>query len=185
MIPWQNRITVFGAGIMNAYCFPLHHSVNALHSAKVTECSHMFSLYVMLLSTISCNILWWRHQMETFSALLAFVRGVHRIPVTKASDADLCLMFSLICAWINCWIKKRVAGDQRRHRAHCDATVMFRADDYIHNGRSVQCRFDAVTYLPNPYNRHPIARPWGRDVGCLLWFWSLIYDLLLLSHCRW
>ena len=25
---------------------------------------------------------WWNHQMETFSALLTFVRGIHRLPVT-------------------------------------------------------------------------------------------------------
>ena len=35
---------------------------------------------------------WWCHQMETFYALLALVRGIHRhrwIPHTKASDAEL------------------------------------------------------------------------------------------------
>ena len=42
---------------------------------------------------------WWRHQMETFSALLAFGCGVfagHRwIPRTKASDAELwCFLWS-------------------------------------------------------------------------------------------
>ena len=26
---------------------------------------------------------WWRHQMETFSVLLAFVRGIHRSPVNS------------------------------------------------------------------------------------------------------
>ena len=36
---------------------------------------------------------WWRHQMETFSALLALCEGNYRSPVDsliKASDADLC-----------------------------------------------------------------------------------------------
>ena len=50
---------------------------------------------------------WWRHQMETFSALLA-----------------ICLMFSLICVWINGWINNRKAGDLRRHRVHYDVIVM-------------------------------------------------------------
>ena len=38
-----------------------------------------------------CEI-WWRHQMEAFSAYWPFVRGIHRsrwIPRTKASDAEL------------------------------------------------------------------------------------------------
>ena len=51
---------------------------------------------------------------------------------------------------------------------------------------TVRCRYNAVNFLlPNPHNRHPIARPWGRAMGCLLWFWSLIYVLLLPLQCRW
>ena len=34
---------------------------------------------------------------------------------------------------------------------------------------TVRCRYNAVNFLPNPHKRHPIARPWGRDMGCLLW----------------
>ena len=185
MIPWQNRITVFGAGIMNACCFPLHHSVNALHSAKVTECSHMFSLYVMLLSTISCNILWWRHQMETFSALLAFVRGIHRIPVTKASDADLCLMFSLICAWINCWIKKASRRwsetPSRPLWRHCNVSSR-----WLHSQWSVSAvPFWRGHLSPKSLQQTPHSSPVRARCGVSVVIWSLIYDLLLLSHCRW
>ena len=50
---------------------------------------------------------WWRHQMETFSALLA-----------------LCAGNSLICARINGWVNNREAGDLWHHRAHYDVTVM-------------------------------------------------------------
>ena len=31
----------------------------------------------------------------------------------------------------------------------------------------MRCRYNVVSFLPNPHNRHPIARPWG--TGCLLW----------------
>ena len=34
------------------------------------------------------------------------------------------LMFSLICVWINGWVKNREVGDLRRHRAHYDVIVM-------------------------------------------------------------
>ena len=50
---------------------------------------------------------WWRHQMETFSALLAIcVRGIHRSLVNSLHKGQWCgaLAFSLICAWINGWI---------------------------------------------------------------------------------
>ena len=59
---------------------------------------------------------WWRHQIHTFSALLAICR-------IKSSDAEL-LMFSLICARINGWVNNRETGDLRRHHAHYDVTVM-------------------------------------------------------------
>ena len=43
----------------------------------------------------------WRHQMETFSALLALCEGNHRSPVDSPHKGQWrgALMFSLICAW--------------------------------------------------------------------------------------
>ena len=70
-------------------------------------------------------MMWWRHQMETFSALLALCAGNWWIPLAKASDAEL-LMFALICAWINGLENNREVGDLKRHRAHYDVTVMRR-----------------------------------------------------------
>ena len=38
---------------------------------------------------------WWRHQMDTFSALLAICAGNSPVPLTKASDAELlCFLWS-------------------------------------------------------------------------------------------
>ena len=68
---------------------------------------------------------WWRHQMETFSALLAICAGNSLVtgefpaqrPVTRSFDFfyDLCL---------NGWVNNREAGDLRRYRAHYDVTVV-------------------------------------------------------------
>ena len=33
-----------------------------------------------------------------------------------------------------------------------------------------RCRCNMVNFFHNPHNRHPIARPWGRDMGCRLCF---------------
>ena len=54
---------------------------------------------------------WWRHQMKTFSALLAIFTGNSPVsgefpaqrPVTRGFD------ISLICIWINGWTNKREA----------------------------------------------------------------------------
>ena len=69
---------------------------------------------------------WWRHQMEAFSALLAFVRGIHRSPVNSPHKGQWrgALMFSLIWAWTNSWANNGDAGDLRHHRAHYDVIVM-------------------------------------------------------------
>ena len=69
---------------------------------------------------------WWRHQMETFSALLAICAG-NSSATSEFPGKGQChgaLMFSLICVWINGWVNNREAGDLRRYRAHYDVTVM-------------------------------------------------------------
>ena len=60
---------------------------------------------------------WWRHQMETFSALLAICAGS---PVNSPHKGQWrgASMFSFICIWINGWLINRGAGELRRHRAH-------------------------------------------------------------------
>ena len=71
-------------------------------------------------------ITWWRHQMETFSASLAFCGGIHRSSVNSPHKGQWheALMFSLICVWINGWVNNRETGDLRRHRSHYDVIVM-------------------------------------------------------------
>ena len=68
----------------------------------------------------------WRHQMETFSALLAICAGIHRSPVNSHHKGQWrgALMFSLICTWINGRVNNGEASDLRRHCAHYDVTVM-------------------------------------------------------------
>ena len=74
----------------------------------------------------SNGMLWWRHLVETFFALLAICAG--KSPVTDEFPTQGqwrgSLMFSLICVWINGWVNNREAGDLRRYRAHYDVIVM-------------------------------------------------------------
>ena len=64
---------------------------------------------------------WWRHQMETFSALLAICAGNYSPHKGQWRGA---LMFTLICARINGRVNNREAGDLRRNRAHYDVIVV-------------------------------------------------------------
>ena len=69
---------------------------------------------------------WWRHQMETFSALLAICAGNSLVsgefpaqrPVTRSFD----VFFD-----VRVWVNTREAGHLRRCRIHYDVIVM----DYV------------------------------------------------------
>ena len=69
---------------------------------------------------------WWRHQMETVSALLAFCAGSQRCPVNSPHKGQWrgALKFSLFCDWMSSCVNNREAGDLRRHHAHYDVSVM-------------------------------------------------------------
>ena len=71
-------------------------------------------------------ITWWRHQMETFSALLALCAGNSPPPVNSPHKGKWrgASIFSLICARINGWVNNGEAGDLRHHRAHYGITVV-------------------------------------------------------------
>ena len=67
---------------------------------------------------------WWRHQMETFSALLVLCAGNSPVNSPLKGQWRGALVSTLICAWINAWVNNRGAGDLRRHRTHYDVIVM-------------------------------------------------------------
>ena len=89
-------------------------------------------------------ITWWRHQMETFSALLAICAGNSPVsgefpaqrPVTRSFD-----VFFGLCP-INDWVNNREAGDLRRSRAHYDVIVMTR--DTPSNASDHLCKHNSV-----------------------------------------
>ena len=66
---------------------------------------------------------WWRHQMETFSALLAICAG--NSPISGEFPAQRPVTG-------NGWVNNRESGDLRRHRAHYDGIVMWRLENVFH-----------------------------------------------------
>ena len=75
-------------------------------------------------STVCSGVDQRKHQS---SASLAICAGNSQVagefpaqrPVTRSFDVFF------ICAWINVWVNKRLAGDLRRQHAHFDVNVMF------------------------------------------------------------
>ena len=84
-------------------------------------------LAVIPLTSISrqFSISKWRHQMETFSVLLALCVGNSTVTGESPSQT-LRRSFdgSLICAWTNGWANNRDVGNLRHRRTHYDVTVM-------------------------------------------------------------
>ena len=67
------------------------------------------------------DVIKWTH----FPRYWTFVLGIHRSSVSSPHKGQWrgALMFSLIYAWMNCWVNNGEAGDLRPHRAHYDVTV--------------------------------------------------------------
>ena len=98
---------------------------------------HIYEHFVLSRMRRSANVImmvcnhvpastWWRHEMETFSALLVICAGNSPVPVNSPHKGQWrgALMFSLICVWVNGWVNNREAGDLIRHRAHYGVIVM-------------------------------------------------------------
>ena len=68
---------------------------------------------------VGCVNSWWRHQMETFSALLTICAGNSLVPGEFPHKGQWrgAVMLSLIYVWID-----RETGDLRRYRTHYDVT---------------------------------------------------------------
>ena len=93
--------------------------------ASFLECT----VYMRYLVERNCPVPWWRHQMETFSLLLALCDGEFTgdrwFPLTKASDAELWCFYDVrlnkrlnkqsICLWF----EASLCSLWR----HCNATV--------------------------------------------------------------
>ena len=113
---------------------------------------------------------WWRHQMQTFSALLALYMGNSSTPLVYSPRKGQwrgALMFSVICARINGWVNSGEACDLRRHRAHYDVIVMSRMKLLINiltQDSLPHKQICVITYLCHNLCEKPISKDsnwWG------------------------
>ena len=90
---WRRRIT------LELDYLPVIVELHYIHYDRHTVLLCSFSV------TCIFSLSWWRHDMETLSALLAICAGIHRSPVNSPHKGQWrgALMFSLICAWTNGW----------------------------------------------------------------------------------
>ena len=126
-------------------------------------------------SIINTLLSWWRHQMETFSALLAICAGNSpvsgefpaQMPVTRSFDVffDLHPNKRLIKQWWGWWFETPSCPLWR----HRNARVCCVSTRLLVN--TVQCHYNAVIFFSKTFTKKStIARPWGRGMGFLLGF---------------
>ena len=100
------------------------------------------------------HLSWWRHQMETYSALLTHCAGNSPGNSLHKGQWGGALMFSLICTWTNGWSNNRDAGDLRRIRAHYEVTVMKESNEWmIHSLDSFRCGCNMKSIISNLLSR--------------------------------
>ena len=89
---------------------------------------------------------WWRHQMETFSALLALCVGNSPVtggfPPQRQVTRSFDVFFDLRQKIKKIWVNNREAGVLRPHRAHYSVIIMTRPifltwinHDFLHHFR--------------------------------------------------
>ena len=141
---------------------------------------------------------WWRHQMETFSALLAICAG--NSPVTGESPLKGqwrgALMFSSICAWLYGWVNNHKAGDLKRHRAHYDVTIMNKVENrtlrfcktfYVNHMNHFHKEFNLVSTIVKDANPKCLGHVyWWNDVTYtkVVWHWVYHYNDVIMSIMR-
>ena len=116
----------------NCICWILVDTLRAM--SYNLECEVIYSIFKLVSWTLQIAVVgrdhswitWWRHKMETFSALLAICAGNSPVtgefhaqrPVTRSFD----VFFDL--RWINRWVNNGEAGNLRRYRTHYDVIVI-------------------------------------------------------------
>ena len=116
---------------ISCYTGPHYNSTQLLIYGNIKTCFHFLWFLFEVPEILPCGrprpiCPWWRHQMETFSALLAICAGNSPVPGEFPTQRPVTRSFdvSLVCVWINGWVNNGEAGDLRCYRAHYDVTVM-------------------------------------------------------------
>ena len=123
------------------------------------------------------TMIWWRHQMETFSALLPICAGNSPVPGEFPTQRPVTLSFGVYFdlrpnKW---WVNNREAGDLRRHRHHYEVIVM----------KSTDSQFGITAPLIGGFLA-PMDSDWKFDISkgtrqaqvCFMKLYLLLYNIL-------
>ena len=141
--------------VLNHDCWNLAYCNWNLHSENVRDDFHLVAFYMI---SLSCEpYTWWRHKMETFSALLAFCAGNSLVTGEFSAQRPVTSSFDI---FFDLRLNKRLSIQSCGWWFETPPRPLWR------HSNVVRC-----------HRRHPWARPLYRDMGCLLWVQTLIYIL--------
>ena len=123
----------------------ISHTVEFAFASVCTLRVSFFGLRLEVPYRYTRSVLWWRHQMKLFSALLAFSAGNSPLNSPHKGQWLGALILSLIFAWTSGLVDNRDAGDLRRHGALYDVTVI------ILNFKILVMDIDIVWYIHSSY----------------------------------
>ena len=120
------KLCTMGDIVVQYYICPEVSKLLASYTRHLRQGFNTKTLKHICLIVYMYMLIWWCHQMETFSVLMALCEG--NPPVTDGFPSQgpwhEALVISLIWVWINGWANPRDAGDLRHCHANYDVTVM-------------------------------------------------------------
>ena len=119
--------------------------------------SHFFSTYSKKLLEAS-NLIDIQRKMELYKAIFyCNVQGDRDPNYIKAES----LQIELIAGGLS-WEQQQYVMEKMQPNSWREVRILIEP-------HTVRCRYKADNFVQNPHNRHPLAHPWGRGMGCLLW----------------
>ena len=126
--------------------------------------------------SIHVDVINWKH----FPCYWPFVWGIRRSSADSPNKSQWrgALTFYLICAWIN-GVNNRKAYDLRRHRAHCNVTVMNTVAVLTTTGQRIRKQyFDLFVLGYSDFGAIRLVLPlvsiFFKRIH--VWLWSIMYS---------
>ena len=160
--------------------------INLFDTSPIQTISHHFKRDMPAWKGLGCPQYmqrpWWQINVTLHTGLLYYPdHGAYILIANWMSGTDytvhICMTichkfntFVSITAQENSFIKKN-----KNNTKHTCINNYHKTQ--LRSEHAVWCRYNAVIFLTKIHKRHPIARPSGRDMGCILWIQHLI-DIL-------
>ena len=123
---WQQGVTYIFIAVCITLLLTFAVETNLAKWANTVVISAAMLGSISIYICVKCVSPWWRHQMETFSALLAICAGNSPVPGEFHTQRPVMRIFDVFFDLRpnNDWANNGEAGDLRRRRTYYDVSLM-------------------------------------------------------------